>query len=285
VTDRKLSPADVARKARAALKAKADPVRARGAERYFKETVKCYGVPAPEIHALAAELYGLIKADWTEAEAVGLCDVLFADAELEAKAVGGLVLGRFKKAYTPALFSSVKSWLADDRLDNWASVDGFCTDAMGAFLKRYPAFAEKIKAWAFHRNRWVKRASLVSFIKLARKGEYLPVIYEISASIFPVEDDLIHKANGWLLREAGKTDPGRLEQFLLAHGPAIPRTTLRYAIERFPELKRKALLRDTRQNVKTATIEVVQEMIKKKGRNVHPVPLYPIKKQEARKVR
>jgi 3-methyladenine DNA glycosylase AlkD len=102
-----LSPVDIARKARAALKAKADPARARGAERYFKEAVKCYGVRAPEIHALAAELYGLTKADWTAAEAVGLCDILFADAELEAKAVGGLILCRFKKAYTPALFSKV----------------------------------------------------------------------------------------------------------------------------------------------------------------------------------
>jgi len=144
------------------------------------------------------------------------------------------------------LFAKAKSWLVGDLLDNWASVDGFCTQAMGAFLLRYPAFVERIKAWAFHRNRWVKRASLVSFIKPAKKKEFLPAIYEISASVFPVDDDLIHKANGWLLREAGKTDPGRLERFLLALGPAIPRTTLRYAIERFPEPKRKALLRDTR---------------------------------------
>jgi 3-methyladenine DNA glycosylase AlkD len=244
--DKKLSPAAVARKVRSALKAKADPARARGAERYFKETVKCYGVPAPEIHALAAELHGLIKRDWTVVEAVRLCDILFADAELEAKAVGGLILGRFKNATTPALFAKVESWLARDLLDNWASVDSFCTDAMGAFLERHPAFVEKIKAWAFHRNRWVKRAALVSFVKPARKGEFLPAVYEISASVFPVDDDLIHKANGWLLREAGKADPARLERFLRARGPAIPRTTLRYAIERFPEEKRKALLRDTR---------------------------------------
>ena len=117
---------------------------------------------------------------------------------------------------------------------------------MGAFLESYPAFVGRIKAWTRHPNRWVKRASLVSFIKLARKAQYLTAIYEISASAFPVEDDLIHKANGWLLREAGKADPARLEKFLLAHGPAIPRTTLRYAIERFPEAKRKALLLKTK---------------------------------------
>lgn len=243
---KKISPQDLARRTRAALKAMADPVKARGAERYFKGTVKCYGVASPDVRDLDAELYGLVKGDWTYAEAVELCDILFADSELEAKAIGGLILARFKRSYPPAFFAKVKSWLAADRLANWASVDVFCTDAMAAFLERYPGHIRKIKSWAFHPNRWVKRASLVSFIRHARRGRFLDEIYGISASIFPVDDDLIHKANGWLLREAGKTDPARLEAFLLAHGPAIPRTTLRYAIERFPEAKRKAVLLRTK---------------------------------------
>jgi len=241
-------PQDIAKAARRALAAQADPVRAQGVERYFKayESVKSYGLTAPDVRALAAELYSRVKADWTVDDAVALCDILFADPEIEAKAVGGLILSRFKKAYAPALFDKVKGWLAADQLDNWASVDSFCTDAMGAFLLRYPAYVEKIKAWARHPNRWVKRASLVSFIKLARKPEFLPAIYDISASILPVDDDLIHKANGWLLREAGKADAARLEKFLLKHGPAVPRTTLRYAIERFPEAQRKAILLKTK---------------------------------------
>jgi 3-methyladenine DNA glycosylase AlkD len=246
MTSKKLPPIDIAREARRALAAKADPAKARGVERYFKEAVKSYGVAAADIHALAADLYARVKADWAFEDAVELCDILFADPELEAKAVGALILGRFKKSLPTSLFPKVKAWLAAGLLANWASVDVLCPNTMGAFLERYPAFVEKIKAWARHPNRWVKRASLVSFIKLARKPEFLPAIYEISASIFPVDDDLVHKANGWLLREAGKADAARLEKFLLAHGPAIPRTTLRYAIERFPEAKRKAILLKTR---------------------------------------
>ena len=246
MADKELAPKEIARKARAALRAKADPVRARGAERYFKHTVRCYGVAAPEVHALVSELHGFVKADWTVDDAIALCDLLFADPELEAKSVGALILVRFEKSYTPAFFVKVKSWLAADKLANWASVDVLCPPAMGAFLERYPAYVEKIKAWACHPNRWVKRASLVSFIKLARKPGYLPAIYEIAASVFPVDDDLVQKANGWLLREAGKADAARLERFLLTHGPAIPRTTLRYAIERFPPARRKALLLETK---------------------------------------
>ncbi|HMC83630.1 MAG TPA: DNA alkylation repair protein [Candidatus Polarisedimenticolia bacterium] len=56
----------------------------------------------------------------------------------------------------------------------------------------------------------------------------------------------MHKATGWLLREAGKTDPRRLEAFLREEGRRIPRTTLRYAIERFSESRRRAILRATR---------------------------------------
>jgi 3-methyladenine DNA glycosylase AlkD len=246
VAARKPSPESIARLARAALKAKADPVRARGAERYFKETIKSYGVKAADIHALAAELHAEVKATWTFADAFALCDILVRDAELEAKAVGTLILSRFKRTFPPALFGRVKGWLASDRLDNWASVDTFCTEGMGAFLERYPAYVERIKAWTAHPNRWVKRASLVSFIKLARKPGFLPAIYEIAASVFPVDDDLVQKANGWLLREAGKADASRLERFLLEHGAAIPRTTLRYAIERFPPARRKALLLETK---------------------------------------
>jgi len=244
----KRTPQQVARTARKTLAGLADPVKARGAERYFKETVKCYGVAAAEVHALARELYDGVRSDWTAEEALALCDILFAAPELEAKAVGALILRRFKTTFPPGFFAKAKGWLASDLLSNWASVDTLCPDSMGAFLVRYPAYVAKIKTWAFHPNRWVKRAALVSFIKLARKEEFLPAVYEISASVFDVDDDLVQKANGWLLREAGKADPGRLEKFLLARGPAIPRTTVRYAIERFPETKRKALLLRTKQS-------------------------------------
>ncbi len=240
------TPKAFARRAVSRLKDMADPVSAAGGQRYFKDAVKLYGVSSPDMRDLDAELYASVKGRWTVREAVELCDILFPKPELEAKAVGCLILARFKTDFPKSLFGKVKGWLAADYLDNWASVDGFCTDVMGALLRKYPDLVPRIKTWTSHPNRWVKRASAVSFIKLARRGEFLTPVYEIAVSLFPVEDDLIHKAVGWLLREAGKRDMKRLETFLLRHGPAIPRTTLRYAIERFPETRRKALLHETR---------------------------------------
>jgi 3-methyladenine DNA glycosylase AlkD len=240
------TPQMIARQTLSRLKAQADPERARQVQRYFKETVRSFGVPSPAVRDLAKELYGSIKKDWHLAQAIALCDLLFPRPELEAKSVAALILIRYKKEFPLRLFGQVKKWLEQDYLDNWASVDTFCPEVMGVLLANHPQLVTEIKTWPGHPNRWVKRASIVSFLKLTKKEGFLDVIYEQAIKLFPVDDDLIHKANGWVLREAGKRDMARLEKFLLAHGPAIPRTTLRYAIERFPEARRRELLLRTR---------------------------------------
>ena len=96
-------------------------------------------------------------------------------------------------------------------------------------------------------NRWTRRASAVTFIIPLRKGEFLDIAYEIATVLIrDKENDLVQKGNGWMLREAGGADQGRLERFLLEHGPETPRTTLRYAIEKFPPEKRAQLLAKTK---------------------------------------
>jgi 3-methyladenine DNA glycosylase AlkD len=93
---------------------------------------------------------------------------------------------------------------------------------------------------------WVRRAAAVSLVRLAARGIALDEAYQVASALRSDGEDLIHKAAGWLLREAGRTDAARLERYLLANGRSIPRTTLRYAIERFPAVKRRELLLATR---------------------------------------
>ncbi|MBN2399006.1 MAG: DNA alkylation repair protein [Candidatus Aminicenantes bacterium] len=241
-----LTPQAIARQALKKLRTQADPERARQVQKYFKETVRSFGIPSPAVRALAADLYSSIKKEWHYDQAFELCAILFPRPELEAKAVAALILIRFKKEFPPRLFGQVKKWLEQNYLDNWASVDTFCPEVMGVLLANDPRLVTEIKTWTGHPNRWVKRASIVSFLKLTKKQGFLDIIYEQAVKLFPVNDDLIHKANGWVLREAGKRDMQRLERFLLKHGPSIPRTTLRYAIERFPETRRRELLLETK---------------------------------------
>ena len=69
---------------------------------------------------------------------------------------------------------------------------------------------------------------------------------ELAHLLLTDEEDLIHKAVGWMLREVGKRNQDLLKQFITQHYDALPRTTLRYAIERFPENQRKKILKRTR---------------------------------------
>lgn len=240
------TPEVLARQGKARLRAKADARRAAGARKYFKETVEFYGVASPDVRSIAADLYATIRKDWTVNDAIRHCELMFREPELEAKALGALVMIRYKKVLPKSLFGRIKGWLAADLLNNWASVDVFCPEAVGTLLVRYPELVESIRTWAGHANLWVRRASIVSFLKLAKSEAYHDTIYDVVRSHFGTKDDLIQKAAGWLLREVGKKDMGRLEGFLLENGPAIPRTTLRYAIERFDPEKRAKLLLETR---------------------------------------
>lgn len=240
------TPEDLSRQGKARLRAKADAKRAAGARKYFKETVAFYGVATPDVRSIAADLYASIKKNWTVDDAVRYCELMFRESELEAKGLGALVMIRYKKVLPKTLFERIKGWLAANLLNNWASVDVFCPETVGMLLVRYPELVEKIKSWAGHPNLWVRRASIVSFLKLAKDEAYFDTIYGIARSHFSTQDDLIQKAAGWLLREVGKKDMARLERFLLEHGPSIPRTTLRYAIERFEPKKRAFLLVTTR---------------------------------------
>jgi len=241
-------PNDIARLTLLRLGRMADPDKAAGAQAFFKETVPCYGVSSPDLRRLASDLYASVKETWNLAEALELCRILLPRPELEAKASAILVLERFSKEFKPSLLPIIKSWLEKNLLDNWASLDALCSVAMAGLLMKYPSLTVEVRTWAFHPNPWVRRASAVSFVKLARKWEFLDSVYEIASSLLRPDEDLVHKAVGWLLREAGKTDCSRLEKFLLQHGPQVPRITVRYAIERFPEGKRKELLARTKRS-------------------------------------
>jgi 3-methyladenine DNA glycosylase AlkD len=131
-------------------------------------------------------------------------------------------------------------------LDNWALVDCFCAAVLSPFFERRPELLPRLLDWVKDGCMWMRRAAVVSLVPFARKGRHLDLAYALVERLLGDREDLMHKALGWLLREAGKPEPARLRRFLLRHGPALPRTTLRYAIERFPPAQRQALLKATR---------------------------------------
>jgi 3-methyladenine DNA glycosylase AlkD len=243
-----LSPDQLARQAERELKAAAKVRTARQAKFYFKpgEDVWFFGVDAPTQRRIAGGLFQRVRVVWEITEAVEFCDLLIRRREMELKNAGIFLLSRYQKFFDKGLLRNVESWLANDHCANWAATDALCGEVLGPLVRQHPALTTKLKTWTGKRNLWLRRASAVGIIHSARRGEQLDDAYAIAESLFKYSEDLIHKATGWMLREAGKPDPTRLEGFLLEHGPKIPRTTLRYAIERFPPEKRKTLLEMTK---------------------------------------
>ena len=217
------------------------------ASRYFRgdQRFAFYNVGTSRMRALARSIHDRHR-HWTIREATAFADHLIVDPHLEAKAVGIEVLARHGRAFTPSLLTRWKRWFARNESANWATTDHICGALIGPLLVRHPGAAPRIRSWSTHPNMWVRRASIVGLIRLARKGVALDQLYGVARRLHADGEDLIQKAVGWALREAGKTDAARLERYLRANGPRIPRTTLRYAIERFPARKRAELLRVTR---------------------------------------
>lgn len=241
-----MTPSHLARMGLRLLKEKRDQERARAVQKYFKEEVKSLGIVADQQRAIASHLYLRIREDWTVKEAIDFCEIMLHQPFFEARIQGILILERYQKDFPKSLFPRIKGWLAQNLCDNWAAVDSLCPGLLAALLEKFPELVPILKTWTISPNRWVRRAAAVSFIKLIRKGRYLDIVYDIASSLFCDTDELVQKANGWLLREAGKADRKRLEKFLLENGQRIPRLTLRYAIERFEDQKRQAILRVTK---------------------------------------
>lgn len=241
------APQDMSREYIHKLRGMADPVKAAGARRYFKEKAHFLGISSPALRELSREVCSRVRTGWGVEEAVAFCDFMLKNPYHEVRALGILVFERYRLSFSRAVQGTVKGWLDANFCDSWALVDLLCPKSMGILLEKFPDLAGEIRGWTTSPNRWVRRASIVSFLKLAKKPAHLGTVYEVARAHFKDRDDLIQKANGWLLREAGKADVRRLETFLRRHGPAIPRTTIRYAIERFPEARRRALLLATKQ--------------------------------------
>jgi 3-methyladenine DNA glycosylase AlkD len=227
------------RRARVRLREHADPEDARFLQRYFKtgkgeygEGDQFIGVRVPVLRALARELRGLSIADATK---------LLRSAVHEERLLALLVLADAYGAGDAKQQAAIYRLYLDHTrfINNWDLVDGSAPLIVGRHLEARNR--RVLLRLARSRLLWERRIAMVATFYFIKQRDFADAI-AIATLLLDDEHDLMHKAVGWMLREIGKRDEATLRAFLDAHAPRMPRTTLRYAIERFPETARKQYL-------------------------------------------
>ena len=222
------------------LKVNVDPQTQKTFKRFFKEEVKYYGVNVPTVYKIA-------KKCWKQVKSLGkqkiftLCEELLRSNYTEEAFVVSSWLPEYIDNLAPEDLPIFRRWI-ECYINNWAKCDGFCNHTIGDLIQKYPEIAGEVKNWAKSDNRWLKRASAVSFIVPAKKGMFLAEALEIADTLLSDGDDIVQKGYGWLLKEESRAHQKEVFGYVVKNRGIMPRTALRYAIELMPkELKAEAM--------------------------------------------
>ena len=224
----------------AELASYADPEAAAQSQRFFKTGPGEYGegdvfigVRMPEIRRTARP-YRELPLDQ-------LAELLDSEIHENRMAAAVIYSERGKRFWKRGQLAEARAlyehYLAQtDRINNWDLVDISCRDVVGLYLLATDD-VRPLRKLARSSNMWERRIAMVSTWSFIREGK-LDITFELAEVLIDDEHDLMHKATGWMLREAGKKDVAALEGFLTEHGPQLPRTALRYSIERMTPERR-----------------------------------------------
>jgi 3-methyladenine DNA glycosylase AlkD len=210
--------------------------------RYFREEVRLYGIKSKTVSDLAKQNWILIK-DLGKEEILELCDSLWQSGMMEESFIACLWSEKLGSRLIPDDFAILEKWVHNN-VTNWASCDTLCNHTVGDFIQKNPVYIAELKKWARSGNRWVKRAAAVSLIIPARRGKFLDDIFEIADILLLDSDDMVQKGYGWMLKSASQAHQDEVFNYVIRHKAVMPRTALRYAIEKMPgDLRASAMSR------------------------------------------
>ena len=227
----------VIRQIRKALKDNADEKTKNSAQRFFKEKVLFYGVKSHVVEKIAKEFFGEVK-DENKKEFLALCEELFKSDYCEEEWIAANWAYWNKDIFQSSDIKIFECWI-DKYIGNWASCDTLCNHAVGAFVDAYPHSLKTLKKWGRSKNRWMRRASSVTLIVAAKEGRFLKDIFDIAMILLKDQDDMVQKGYGWMLKAASMAHQKEVFSFVMKNKKEMPRTALRYAIEKMPQGLRK----------------------------------------------
>ena len=225
---------------RQTLKSAASAAVRESSKRFFKEPVKIHGVKSGDVKKIAKTHFAEVK-QLPKEQVFDLCETLMQSGFLEESGVACVWLSSTHKNMQPKDWAVFDRWV-DFYITNWAACDTFCGNTVGAFLEMYPQYVKKLQVWAKAKNLWKRRAAAVSLVKPAKKGLFHKEVFELAEILLLDAEDMVQKGYGWMLKEASNFDQRAVFRFVMKHKSAMPRTALRYAIEKMPKnLKEQAM--------------------------------------------
>jgi len=235
---------EVVQRVRADLIGSFDPAVKESGKRYFKEEILSHGVRIPVVNAIGRRYLEEIKdAGLSKGEVYGLCQGLWESGYLEEALVACIFSESQRSRYEPADFEVFEGWV-HGYVTSWATCDTLCNHTVGNLLIDFPELAERLLGWTTSTNRWARRASAVSLIVPARKGLFHPLVFRVADALLTDTDDLVRKGYGWMLKAAADHDQQAVFDYVMRHKDTMPRTSLRYAIEKMPPaLRQQAMAR------------------------------------------
>ncbi|MEO9870624.1 DNA alkylation repair protein [Ekhidna sp.] len=208
---------------------------------FFKEPIKYYGTKTAIVRKIAKKYYKVLSGT-PKATLFDLCTELWKSGYLEEAFVACEWSYSIRKKFQEEDFEVFQHWV-ESYVNNWASCDTLCNHTIGSFLEMYPQYLEELKVWAQSPNRWMRRAATVSLIVPARKGKFLEKILMLADILLMDTDDLVQKGYGWMLKVASKHHQDEVFDFVMKNKAEMPRTALRYAIEKMPKDKRAVAMK------------------------------------------
>ncbi len=231
---------NIIKQVRQTLKNSVDEKTQNTAQKFFKEEIKAYGVKVPVVNKIGKEYFKEIKGN-SKAEIFVLCEELWMSGYLEESFIACNWSYTLHKQYERTDFETFERWV-QNYVDNWASCDSLCNHTIGEFIEMFPGYISRLKEWATSANRWTRRAAAVTLIVPARKGLFLEDIFKITTTLLHDKNDLVQKGYGWMLKATSEAHQKEVFDFVMKHKATMPRTALRYAIEKMPpEMKAEAM--------------------------------------------
>lgn len=220
----------------------ADEKTKQSTEHYFREEVIVHGVRNARLKEVIGKYWPRIK-EISKGEVYDLLESLLATNYCEEAFLVAAWLPKMAKQFEKDDINIFREWI-DKYLNNWAKIDSFCNHPVADHLAKFPDDIDEIMSWVNSNNRWMQRAAAVSLILPARRGNYLAEAFQIADALITSRDDMVQKGYGWLLKEASRQHQKEVFDYVVRNKTIMPRTALRYAIEKMPEdIRKKAMER------------------------------------------